>query len=96
MPFVCQNAEPRGVAVAIFDDHVAFLNAFKLKAHAQCRLARAFVERITLPLDSAIAQFKTVFERKIGRFAVDGCAMNGWRVSDVAQLDLEIGGAVAH
>src|SRR5664279_6101367 len=85
-PFVIEDAKPGGIAVAAFDDHVGFLNALELKAHAQRGMTRALIERVTFPFEAAVAKRKGVFEHEIGRFGVRARALRDWAVGDAAQL----------
>ncbi len=59
-PLGGKDAKPRGVAIAILDDEVRILNAFKCEAHVQCGAARARIESIAFPFDTTIAESKSV------------------------------------
>src|SRR5664279_5258225 len=85
-PFVIEDAKPGGIAVAALDDHVGFLNALELKAHAQRGMARALIERITFPFEAAVAKRKGVFEHEISRLSIRARALGDWAVGDAAQL----------
>src|SRR5687768_5763742 len=91
-----EDTEPGRVAVAAFDDHMGFLYPLELETHTQRRPSGTLVERITIPFQPPVAEFKSVFEQQIGRFGVGVTPLYQWTVPDAAQFNFEMVREVVH
>ena len=96
-PFLVQEGEPGGVAVAAFDDHGLAEGAFVGEAEAEGGVTGRFVVGVAFPFQAAIAQFvEHAAHEQEDRFGGGRRLLEGRAEVDVANFDDAVGGVDAH
>lgn len=96
-PFLVQEGEPGGVAVAAFDDHSLAEGAFVGEAEAEGGVAGRLVEGVAFPFEAAITKFvKYAAHQQEDGFGGGWSLFEGRAEMDVADFDDAVGLVDAH